>query len=280
MVKRTKNARPLSKPTRLPDIIVQAPMDSYTMVPNKVIRNPELSWRAKGLLTLLLGNRQGWHSYQKTIVKLGKDGTDSVRSGLRELTEAGHLFRIKYTDKKDQSNQIKGTVWICVADPDGFDAESIAYELERHGLKPLNTALRNTLPPKTQDLGTHVVGNPRLIKRKEIRTNSNKTLENARTDARYLLEQFPKEWQEDKTFQSTVLLFAQHRREIKKRLTKKATEMLARNLVRYPMWVAIQAMEESVANGWQGCFPESIKKNGAKKPYQNCPTTRKTIYPK
>jgi hypothetical protein len=119
--------------SRLPDIIVNTIDDNYTVVPNSVIRHPELSWKAKGLFSLMLSNKDGWTSYIETIQQQGKDGRDSIMAGLRELEEQGFLLRIKYRD--NEKKRWVGSVWVCIAYPFQFNESALSEIQEKHGIE-------------------------------------------------------------------------------------------------------------------------------------------------
>ena len=60
-------------------------------------------------------------------------------------------------------------------------------------------------------------------------------------------------------FQSAWCDFVKHRREIKKPLTPTQAEVAMRKLNGWGLAAAIEALENSVANGWQGIFPPGGK---------------------
>ena len=86
------------KHTRIPDVINISTTKNFTQVPNDLLRNPEISGKAKALLCLLLSNQEGWYSYMATLQKTMKEGRDAIYSGLSELEEFGYLQRIHYRD--------------------------------------------------------------------------------------------------------------------------------------------------------------------------------------
>jgi hypothetical protein len=77
--------------TNISDAINCSVTKDFTQVPNELLRNPEMSWKSKGLLCLLLSNKEGWRTYIKTITKMGRDGETSVISGIQELERLGLL---------------------------------------------------------------------------------------------------------------------------------------------------------------------------------------------
>jgi hypothetical protein len=68
---------------------------TWTVVDNAVLRDPGLSWRAKGLLAYLLGLPDGWRVNSADLANRATDGIYAVRSIFDELEEAGYLHREK-----------------------------------------------------------------------------------------------------------------------------------------------------------------------------------------
>lgn len=66
---------------------------NFTQVTNAILRDPKMSLKAKGLLTLMLsmdGDRWTWSV--AGLASLSRDGVDSVREGLKELHRLGYFF--------------------------------------------------------------------------------------------------------------------------------------------------------------------------------------------
>jgi hypothetical protein len=119
----------------VPDLIIRTALADYTMVPNDVLRNPNLSEKAKGLLAHLLSNREGWHSYMETLIAQSKDGESAIRSGLNELETENYLLRITYRDITTKI--IQGTLWAYTDDRTALNPETFAEELHEYGMEPL-----------------------------------------------------------------------------------------------------------------------------------------------
>jgi len=78
----------------------------YVMIDRRPIGNPDLSFKAKGILTYLMSRPDGWEVNITDLLKHGKDGEAAIRSGLKELREAGHM---KYETSR---NEGRITGWI------------------------------------------------------------------------------------------------------------------------------------------------------------------------
>jgi len=115
------------------DVVYCDLAEGFTMIPNTVLRSPELSTKAKVVLCLLLSNKQGWHSFSTVMTGFLKEGIYTVRAGVRELEKLGYLARLKY---KTRSSQFAGMLWCVTSTPGQFDGDSVqnaAHRLEEQG---------------------------------------------------------------------------------------------------------------------------------------------------
>lgn len=69
----------------------------FTQVANDVLNNPSLSYKAKGVFAYLFSKPEGWSFSRDRIAQDSTDGTNSVRSALIELEQAGYLKRVKHS---------------------------------------------------------------------------------------------------------------------------------------------------------------------------------------
>jgi hypothetical protein len=67
--------------------------DNFTIVANELIRNPNLSAKAKGILIYLLSRPNDWQVYETEIATHFDEGVTSIRSGLKELETKGYMVR-------------------------------------------------------------------------------------------------------------------------------------------------------------------------------------------
>lgn len=72
------------------------PHTAFTMLRNCWLRDPRISYKAKGLLGYLRSHAEGYRVSQAQIVRESRDARDSVVSGLRELQSAGYLARVPH----------------------------------------------------------------------------------------------------------------------------------------------------------------------------------------
>jgi len=77
----------------MPNIIRQKRKANYTVIPNEMLNNTELSFKAKAILCYLLSKPDKWSVYLSQLAKVSTDGYESVVSGMNELIEKRYVFR-------------------------------------------------------------------------------------------------------------------------------------------------------------------------------------------
>lgn len=81
----------------MPKITVEK-RTSYTTIDNNILKNKNLSLKARGLLVTMLSLPDEWDYTVNGLCKILKDGKTSIQSALKELEEAGYLVRIQTKD--------------------------------------------------------------------------------------------------------------------------------------------------------------------------------------
>lgn len=72
---------------------------NYTVVDNGFISDPNLSWKAKGILLYLLSLPCDWNINLNEVQRHATDGIQSLRTGIKELTDAGYTKRQPVRDE-------------------------------------------------------------------------------------------------------------------------------------------------------------------------------------
>lgn len=65
--------------------------ENYTQLNNHSIQNSQLSLQAKGLLLVLLSNKETWRPYLEEISQRSKNGREAHRNAFDELKRAGYI---------------------------------------------------------------------------------------------------------------------------------------------------------------------------------------------
>lgn len=66
---------------------------NFTIVSNGIVFNKNISMKAKGIYLYLCSRPDGWDFYLSEIASNCTEGTKAIRTGLRELEDAGYLAR-------------------------------------------------------------------------------------------------------------------------------------------------------------------------------------------
>lgn len=81
----------------------------FTQIPNAVLLDERLSFKARGILALLLSRPADWRIYLSEISeRSSKDGKKAVQSGFKELVEMGYLALTAFVNTKNGQFEGKG----------------------------------------------------------------------------------------------------------------------------------------------------------------------------
>ena len=104
----------------------------YAQIDKRVLEDPRLSWRAKGILAYLLSKPSGWKVNVKDIWNNGAEGRNAVQDCLVELQMIG------YAELKTvigEHGKLGGSQWVISEEPKG--GFSVATDKPKTG-KPTN----------------------------------------------------------------------------------------------------------------------------------------------
>jgi len=87
---------------------------NFTTLSNNLIGNPQLSFKAKGILFYLLSNAESWKVYEQDIQNHAKDGRESIRTGVKELINAGYIHRRRI---RDEQGRLRGYEYHVYSEP-------------------------------------------------------------------------------------------------------------------------------------------------------------------
>lgn len=71
----------------------------YTVMSNHHLKNPRLSLKAKGLLSMMLSFPDEWNYSEHGLAKICKEGVDAIHSAIKELEKTGYMERHQLRDK-------------------------------------------------------------------------------------------------------------------------------------------------------------------------------------
>jgi hypothetical protein len=88
----------------------------YAQIDKRVLEDPRLTWRAKGILAYLLSKPSGWKVNVKDIWNNGLEGRNAVQECLNELNKIGYA---SLEDSRGENGQLAGKVWKVTEEPIG-----------------------------------------------------------------------------------------------------------------------------------------------------------------
>jgi hypothetical protein len=77
----------------------------FTTIPNQLIEDSGLGWKAKAILIYLLSKPATWQTKITDIVNNSPDGMSSVRAGIKELVEASYIIPSVIRDEKKRISE-------------------------------------------------------------------------------------------------------------------------------------------------------------------------------
>ena len=82
---------------------------NYTNTNNQLVRDDDLTWKARGIFNYLWSQANEWQFYVKEIASHSKDGEKALQSGLQELEKHGYLKRV---NRHSKNGSFDGLDWI------------------------------------------------------------------------------------------------------------------------------------------------------------------------
>lgn len=74
----------------------------YVILNKQFLQDVKLSWKAKGILAYLLSLPDDWKIYEEELANHSNDGIKALKSGIKELLEAGYIQREKIRNAHGQ----------------------------------------------------------------------------------------------------------------------------------------------------------------------------------
>lgn len=171
-----------------------------TILDQELVRDSQLSWKARGIFAYLWSQSENWDFNEVEVAKHSTDGRDALRSGLKELEDAGYLDRKR---ERDSKGRVGSSKWVLYEKPmwknrtqdnsmqDIGTQRSHQYKItskEDH-IKRSNSQAR---PDDHSQLRREIVDylNQKLGTKYKPNASKNKTVINARLNEGYKLDDF------------------------------------------------------------------------------------------
>lgn len=225
--------------------------DNYTVLSNYHFKEKEMSLKAKGLLSLMLSLPETWDYSAAGLVKLSKDGKDSVNGALKELEKFGYL-------KRTQAVNTNGTFA-------GYN-----YEIYESPITDTTTEKPTTEKPLTEKPTTE---KPSQLSIKELNKKQSNTKilkkeeeERKKDQKRTTYDAIINGKIFDDKVKTALYEFIKMRKMSKKPLTDFALEKIIDKLLNMTLDAdtQVEILENSILNNWQDIYKPSQAKKRTK----------------
>lgn len=119
------------------------PSDTYTTIKTAALADGALSFKARGILAYLLALPAGATTTPDKLAKHGTDGDRAVKSGIKELEEAGYLLRdgvdLRATDVQGIVEPVQDELPL----PERVEDPTPLQRIAPRGWRPSDLAIRN-----------------------------------------------------------------------------------------------------------------------------------------
>lgn len=129
--------------------------NNFTVMSNYHFKEKKMSLKAKGLLSLMLSLPDDWNYSVSGLVRLSKDGKDSVMTALAELEKFGYLSRAQMVNDKGQFSGIEYNIFeqpqqekAIAAKQDAANQVSVNQDAE----KPLQLNTNQSITKNNKDI--------------------------------------------------------------------------------------------------------------------------------
>lgn len=96
-------------------IIRRRVRSNFTTLPNELIRDPRISWKALGILVFVLSLPDNFRLRLSHLSKQKTSGRDATRTGIKELQVAGYL---RIQRERGERGKFSHTTWLVSDRPD------------------------------------------------------------------------------------------------------------------------------------------------------------------
>lgn len=108
--------------------------NDFTILPNRLLKDKRISFRARGVLAMMIAMPEDWQTYADWIEEQGTEGREALQKAFRELEEFGYLSRQRVLHpitKKFTCFQ-----WVWFNEPyDGYPSDGFPVDGKAAGTK-------------------------------------------------------------------------------------------------------------------------------------------------
>ena len=145
--------------------------NNFSIVSNAIIRDTNLSLKARGLFILMLSLPDRWEFSVRGLSKIAGEGVDAIRSGLKELEKQGYLLRERERKADGRLGDMEYTLYEEPQKP-------AQEETKEEPQKPAQEETKQEVPTESEPIQE----NPMQEEPRQINKEYNKVLTKERTE--------------------------------------------------------------------------------------------------
>ena len=117
--------------------------NNFTTISNEILKNKDISLKAKGLHITVMSLPDDWNFTVKGIASLLKEGEEAVRSAIKELMKYGYVF---YKKNKDDQGRWEHCYIFFQENPDMENPDMENPDMENPDAEKCHVLLRTNIP--------------------------------------------------------------------------------------------------------------------------------------
>lgn len=209
----------------------------YTVMSNHHLRNPKLSLKAKGIMSVMLSLPDNWDFSKAGLIKICKEGRTVVENALAELKAAGYLV---IEEKRE-----KGRFYYAYSIYEKPHTEN-PYTEKPH--------TENQQQLNTKELNTKESNTKKEERKKEAKPGSYDELIGERI--------------KDEPVKKALYEFIKMRKLMRKPLTNTALDILIKRLYKISPnpEAQVEVLNQSIVNNWLSVYPLKSNRGSEAKP--------------
>ena len=204
---------------------------NFTTILNELFQKKDVSAKAKGVYVYLLTLPDDWQIYMSEVCTHFTEGKGSIESAIKELERLGYIKKEK---RKGERGRFEGWDYTVYESPTGQFTD--VGEIRSRSLpKSANPQLPSIdLSPSTE--------------------NEQKTHKEKKGD---FVFSFPEGMPEK--YKNELLIFIEHRKEMKKPMTQRALDMIVNKLEPFTPEERTTAITNAIISLWSDVYPQKKK---------------------
>jgi len=110
---------------------------NYTVMSNHHLRNPDISLKAKGLLSQILSLPENWDYTLSGLSRINRESIDAIRTAVHELERAGYVTRSR---ERKENGQLGGAEYVIREVPQEPDNSPRGFTQDTTLSQPISTS--------------------------------------------------------------------------------------------------------------------------------------------